>query len=169
MPLPKSIKISASELQLKILTNISRQTTSSVREVSRSRMILAMLSGLANTKVASTLGVTQEQAKRWRLRWHSFENAFLAVETKGGDHLLLNMERKIRECLSDAPRSGAPFTFSAEQYCQIVAISLEDPMESSRPVTEWTPREIAAEAVKRGIVSSISESQVRSFLKSKRC
>ncbi len=168
MPIPKSVQLSASPLQMKILDRISRQTTSSVSEVARSRMILAILKGLANTKVASVLGVTQGQSKRWRLRWHAYEKAFLAIEAKGGEHLSLHMERKIRECLADAPRSGAPYTFSAEQYCQIVAISLEDPAQSGRPVSEWTPREIAGESVKRGIVESISESQVRSFLKGER-
>jgi putative transposase len=59
-------------------------------------------------------------------------------------------------------------TFDAEQYCKIVAIALEDPAESQRPISEWTPREIADEAVRRGIVNSISKSQVRLFLKGER-
>jgi putative transposase len=131
-------------------------------------MLLEMNKGSANTKVAKSLGVTQEQAKRWRLRWISYGEAFSAIETKGGDHFSRDMERKIRECLADAPRSGAPFIFTAEQYCQIIAIGLEDPEASGRPVSEWTPREIADEAAKRGIVSRISKSQVRLFLKGER-
>ena len=169
MPLPKSPRIYVSALQAGILERISHQTTSSIREVERSRMILAIYAGHANTKVAMILGVTQQQAKRWRLRWLSYAASFLALETLGGEHLRRDMERKIRECLSDAPRTGAPMTFTAEQYCQIVAIALEDPVASQRPVSEWTAREIADEAVKRGIVSSISKSQVRLFLKGERC
>ena len=168
MPLPKSPQITVSELQSVILERISGQTTSSIREVQRSRMLLEMHKGSANTKVAVRLGLTPGQAKRWRLRWISYSESFSAIETKGGDHLSRDMERKIRECLADGARSGAPFIFTAEQYCQIIAIALEDPVESQRPISEWTPREIADEAEKRGIVSSISKSQVRLFLKGER-
>jgi len=168
MPHPKSPRIYVSDLQAGILERISRQTTSSIRAVERSRIILALHQGHANTKVASILGVTPQQAKRWRLRWLSYAAAFLALETRGGDYLHRDLERLVRECLSDAPRSGAPMTFNAEQYCQIVAIALEDPAASQRPISEWTAREIADEAVKRGIVRSISKSHVRLFLKGER-
>jgi putative transposase len=168
MPNPRSPGIQVSAVQKHLLEVISRQTTSSIREVERSRMILEMNKGCANTKVASNLGFTQEQAKRWRLRWISYEAAFLAIEGAGGENMAWHMEKKIRECLGDAARSGAPYVFSSEQYCQIVAIALEPPGASGRPVSEWTPREIADEAVKRGIVDSISKSQVRVFLKGKR-
>lgn len=168
MPTPKSPLIRLSELQLALLEGISRQTTSSIREVERSRMLLEINKGGANSRVAISLGHTQEQVKRWRLRWLSYADIFSAIEAKGGEHLRRDMEHKIRECLSDAPRSGSPLTFSAEQYCQIVAIALEPPSESGRPISEWTPREIADEAIKRGIVSSISKSQVRLFLKGER-
>ncbi|MCY7328543.1 MAG: helix-turn-helix domain-containing protein [Saprospiraceae bacterium] len=168
MPIPKSAKIMVSDHQAIILERISRQTTSSVREVERSRMLLEISKGLSNTKIAAGLGITQERVKRWRLRWLSFEAVFGAMEKNGGEHLLRELEVKIRECLSDAPRSGAPMTFTAEQYCQIVGIALEAPSASGRPISEWTPREIADEAAKRGIVKSISKSQVRVFLKGKR-
>jgi len=80
MPTPKSLPIRLSELQLALLEGISRQTTSSVREVARSLVLLEINNGSANTTVASVLGVTQEQAKRWRLRWLSYEEAFSAIE-----------------------------------------------------------------------------------------
>lgn len=168
MPTPKSAKIMVSEQQAIILERISRQTTSSVREVERSRMLLEISKGLSNTKIAARLGITQERVKRWRLRWLIFEAVFGVVEKNGSEQMLRELEVKIRECLSDAPRSGAPMTFTAEQYCQIVGIALEAPSASGRPVSEWTPREIADEAAKRGIVKSISKSQVRLFLKGKR-
>ena len=47
----------------------------------------------------------------------------------------------------------------------IVAIACEPVAESERPVTEWTARELADEAIKRGIVSSISTRQAGRFLK----
>jgi hypothetical protein len=46
-----------------------------------------------------------------------------------------------------------------------VAIACEDPQASGYPISHWTAKEIAAEAVKRGIVESISVRQVGRFLK----
>ncbi len=78
-------------------------------------------------------------------------------------------EKALRECveevLADAPRSGAPATFGPEQVVQIVALACEAPREGSgRAVTHWTSRELADEAVKRGIVRSISVRSVGRFL-----
>jgi hypothetical protein len=72
------------------------------------------------------------------------------------------------ERLQDAPRPGAPTTFRAEQWCQIIALACEPPEASGRPISHWTPRELADEARKRGIVETISERHVGRFLKSSR-
>ena len=58
-----------------------------------------------------------------------------------------------------------PPKFSAEQVTQILALACEPPQDSGRPVTHWTPRELAEEAKQRGIVRSISPRQVGRFLK----
>lgn len=44
-----------------------------------------------------------------------------------------------------------------------MAIACEDLQASDYPVGHWTPKEVAAEAIKRGIVESISERQVGRF------
>jgi hypothetical protein len=51
--------------------------------------------------------------------------------------------------------------FSAEQYCQIMAIALEAPKASGRTISHWTAREIKAEAQKRGIVENIGLTSIR--------
>ncbi len=70
--------------------------------------------------------------------------------------------------LSDAYRCGTPATFSAEQVVQIIALACEAPILSKRPISHWTPRELADEAVKRGLVESISPQSVERFLKGSR-
>jgi putative transposase len=87
----------------------------------------------------------------------------LAKVEETGDNRAL--EQAIEETLMDEARSGTPPTFSAEQVCQIIAVACEEPKLSGRPITEWTPRELADEVIKREIVSSISASQVGRFLK----
>jgi transposase len=66
--------------------------------------------------------------------------------------------------LSDAPRSGRPLTFSAEQVTQILAVACEDPQLSNRPISLWTHREITDEVMKRKIVDVISVCQVSRYL-----
>jgi putative transposase len=169
MPTPKSPQIKVSDLQEKILTKISLQRTSSIREVERSRLLLEINKGLANTQIEAQSGFTKEQAQRWRRRWLSFESVLLTIEmNKDKEDVEYVLEKKIREILKDAPRPGAVPTFSAEQYCQIVAIALEDPKDSGRAISQWSGEEIRQEAIKRGIVKSISKSQVGIFLKGKR-
>ena len=52
------------------------------------------------------------------------------------------------------PGPGAPGTFTAEQIVQIINLACRPPEQLGRPVTAWTPRELADEAVKQGIVAT---------------
>jgi len=65
----------------------------------------------------------------------------------------------------DAPRPGTPATYSAEDACAILALACEDPCDSGRAITHWTQRELAAEAIKRGIIPAISQRSVGRILK----
>lgn len=75
------------------------------------------------------------------------------------------LREAVRETLRDAPRSGSPGTFTAEQITQILAVACEDPALSDRPITHWTHRELRDEVIGRGIVQSISESRIGHFLR----
>ena len=75
------------------------------------------------------------------------------------------MRRAITAVLTDEPRPGAPAKFTPEQVTQILAIACEPPAESGRPITHWTAFELADEVIKRGIVVSISVTQVGRYLR----
>jgi transposase len=122
-------------------------------------------SAARNQHIADAEQVTVNTVKKWRGRWLEAA-AYLAEIEAGGP--AKELEAAVESLLSDQPRSGAPAKFTAEQVCQIIAVACEPPEESERPVTEWTPRELAAEAVKREIVSSISTRQAGRFLKRSR-
>ena len=74
----------------------------------------------------------------------------------------------IEVLLTDEQRPGAPGTFTFEQFMQIMALACEKPITLDVPVSAWTPRELADEAVKRGIVKTISPRTVERFLKGER-
>lgn len=75
------------------------------------------------------------------------------------------LREAIEGVLSDLPRAGCGGKFTAEQIAQILAVACEPPEDSGRPVSHWTPRELAEEVIKRQIVPSISVRQVGRFLK----
>ena len=47
----------------------------------------------------------------------------------------------------------------------MIALACEPPETSGRPITHWTGKELAEEAIARGIVDSISPSQVNRYLR----
>ncbi len=78
-------------------------------------------------------------------------------------------EKALRECieedvLADAPRSGAPATFTPEQVCQIVALACEDPERSGRPITHWAYRRARRRSDQAGHRRKISARSVGRFL-----
>jgi putative transposase len=127
-------------------------------------MILLMADGASNWKLARDMRLGGETPRRWRARWLSWAAKIQAVEEVNSDDKALT--KVICEALNDRPRSGAPGKFTPEQIVRIVAVACEKPEESNRPISHWTPREVADEVMKRGIVRSISKRQCGRFLKS---
>ena len=165
----KSPALKTSSLQQSILETIARQVTSSVREVERTKLILAMLADKSNKQVSEELGYSWEKAKRWRYKWIDLQLKLDIVETTADPKKVrYELENAIRDGLSDAPRSGSPGKFTPHDYCQIMGVSLEEPALSGRPISHWGLTELTDEIIKRGIVASISRSQVGSFLKMQR-
>jgi putative transposase len=120
---------------------------------------------LSNKHIAQELGLARITVRDWRGRWAEAAAELAEVEKQAEDKELL---AAVEGVLADAYRSGTPATFSAEQVVQIIALACEAPADSERPVSHWTPREIADEAVKRGLVESISAQSVERFLKGSR-
>jgi len=161
-PGPAAQRIVVTSRQQGVLERIVRRRTGSQQEVRRAKVILAAATGGKNTPIGRQVGVTRETSRLWRCRWGERQEALLAAEVEGGEAAL---EAVVRGILADEPRSGTPARFSSEQVCQIVALACEPPEASGRPITQWTPRELADEAVQRGIVLGISPSSVGRFLK----
>lgn len=162
MPGPAPRRIAVSARQRRVLERIIRRETSPQRAVRRAQIIVALADIVTIEQVTQRVQVTEETARAWRRRWEAAGEALLAAEAEGDDRAL---EVIIVGVLADEPRSGAPATFAPEQFCQIMALACTPPAEAGRPIDHWTPRELADEAVARGIVTRISPSTVGRFLK----
>src|ERR1700728_1056858 len=101
MPAAKAppIQLSADhERQLKALVR-AHSTPQKLAE--RARIVLLASEDWGVSKTAEELGIWRKTAGHWRRRWLAAEAA-----------------TSVAERLSDAPRCGAPATFTAEQICQ---------------------------------------------------
>jgi putative transposase len=163
MPGPRPRPIVLTDPQRQTLEHLTRRRSTTQGLVRRARIVLAAAEGHNNEQIARRLRINRETARLWRRVWSDAQELLAAAEEEE------TSEKALCECvgevLADAPRSGAPATFAPEQVVQIVALACEAPREGSgRAVSHWTPRELADEAVKRGIVGSISVRSVGRFL-----
>jgi transposase len=157
----KAAKIMVTEKQQAILQQIARSATATVQHARRARIILEAFQGKLNRDISAIVGLDRVQIGLWRRRWADSSAALVAIECGETN---ADLTRSIQQVLSDAPRSGSPGTFTAEQVTQILAVACEPPENSGRPINRWTHRELRAEVIQRGIVSSISISQVGNYL-----
>jgi putative transposase len=126
----------------------------------RLRIVLGAAAGQPNQSLAQALACSLPTVRKWRRRWAEAHAQLAAVEQHPAD-----LRALVATILADAPRSGAPGSFSAEQIVQIINLACLPPPDLGRPIDAWTPRELADEAVKQAIVSTISARSVGRFLK----
>jgi transposase len=147
---PKRPKIALSAAERQTLLTLIRTHKTPQHCSFRAQIILRLDQGQRATAVATHLGTSRRTVQLWRRHW------------------LERPDASVLERLQDAPRPGTPARFSAEQWCQIIAVACEPPEASNRPISHWTARELADEAIKRGLGKTISARHVGRFLKSGR-
>jgi putative transposase len=157
----KAAKVIVTERQLATLKTMIGSSTCPQGVAQRARMIVLAFAGQTNESIARTIQCERHMVGVWRRRWvRGFERLVL-VECGERSSAL---PRAIERFFSDSPRRGWTGKFFAEQVAQIIAVACEPPEQSGRPVTHWTPRELADEVTKRSIVPAISARQVGRFL-----
>ena len=155
MPGPRPVRPELEEpLRSELQTLVRRHTTPQQIAV-RAQIVLLGEQGLNNQQIADNLGISIDMARHWRHRWLQLQEVPAA-------------QMSAAQRLADAPRPGAPATISAQAYCQIMALACQPPENCGRPITHWSARELADEAIVQGIVAHISPRQVGRFLKRSR-
>ena len=156
-PLPLAITVTPP--QQAVLEALLRQHACPQTLALRARIVVSAATGLRNVPLAHDLGCTPKTVIKWRARWAAAEAQLAAAEGDAAD-----LKRMIARVLADAPRPGAPDTFTAEQIVLIINLACTPPADAGRPVDAWTRRELADEAINRQIVASISPTSVGRFL-----
>lgn len=145
---PTKYRINLISSEIAALNKIVRCQTTPQNKAKRARIILlANEEGRTNKRIAEHLNIHLCDVTRWTKRW--IDQIFDSVDSR----------------LSDAPRAGTPVRITAEQWCQIIALSCETPETHGYPFTHWSHKELAAECVKQGIVEALSPSYLGVVLK----
>ena len=155
MPGPELPELEVTGEERLALETMVRRHSAGQQLALRGRIILAAADGVNQSTIAARLGTTINTVRYWRRRWLGLHPVALA-------------ELSVEERLADAPRPGAPARITADQVCRIVALACEAPAESTRPISQWTGREVAEEVMKRGIVERISARHAARILKIRR-
>ena len=167
MPIPIAPPINIPPEVAPLLKNIINSGKTEKRIVERASFIVRMGEGIPNTRIAKEFGVQNNTIRKWRARW--LEGAASLAQTvaqvAGEKEQSKALKEQVRKILEDKERPGTPMKYMAEQYCQVLQVTLESPSESGRPINDWSSWELADEVNKRGICEKISASQVGRFLK----
>ena len=140
--------ITLSETEQTELEYLVRRRSTPQQIALRAKIILKAGQGKGHGDIARELEISKEMSRRWRGRWLELSQRPGAVEDR----------------LQDAPRPGAPATFTLEQITQLYALACAPPEPYGRPISHWTPQELADELVKQGIVERISPRHVGRLL-----
>ena len=152
MPLRTADPVAVLPEQRKLLEELIRTRSTPQQLAVRARMIVHAADGVAVRESARELDVWPKTVRHWRRRWRQADD-----------------KHSVCERLVDAPRSGAPPTYTPEQICALVAMTCEKPSDSERPISQWSAREIADEITQRQIVPQISPRPAARLLKKGRC
>jgi putative transposase len=146
-----AVPIVLTPAQVEDLQRLARAHKTPRKLAERAEIILRSAAGTGVREIARQLGIWPKTVRHWRGCW-----------------LVSAADAPVTARLSDAARSGAPATFTPGQVCAIMALACEPPGQSDLPLSHWSQSELAREAVKRGIVDSISHGSVGRFLKRRR-
>ena len=115
MPLLAADPVIVEPAQREALEALVRAHSTSQQLALRARMILHAADNIGVRESARELDVWPKTVRYWRKRWR---------EAPDG--------QSVPERLCDAPRSGAPATYTPEQICAVIAMTCEKSSERER-------------------------------------
>jgi hypothetical protein len=136
-------RIELTDTQRRDLDRLVRAGRTEQRLAVRADIVLRAADGHPNARIAASLGLCEDTARKWRHRWCAAPGV---------------------SSLGDTKRSGRRPVFSPVQVAQVKAVACTPPKEAGQPLSRWSCPELARQAVIAGICPSISPSTVRRWL-----
>ena len=123
------------------LQEVVQSGTRSVRVVRRALILLKSDAGLTDLQIVEHVGCGERTVRNVRKRFCA---------------------EGLESAIYESPRSGRPSDFTPRQRQKVVAMACTAPPEGR---ARWTLELLCEHAVKRGVVSTISKSEVSLWLK----
>lgn len=162
----KNAPLEMTERQMKIIRQMIRSQSFSVRLTRRLLILIRAAEGASNYAIGKELQVHQDVIRAWRRKWKKHNAALCSIEN-GTNYLVSDrvLSKHILEIISDELRSGRPERITLTQKNQIVSLACEKPKENNIPISRWSLPILRQKILEKSIVSEISVSQVGKILK----
>lgn len=166
MPGFKAPSIDLTDKMTQILKKFSTSYTLPSCIVLRSKLLLMASEGESSTRIAQILGISRNTVNTWRKRFH--DNADILWEMEIASSSCDDEDifpQFLQTFLSDRPRPGKPPVFTPKDIMLINELACKNPKDFGYELSHWNLSSLAREAVRQGIVASISSFSVHRFLK----
>src|ERR1044072_8972580 len=130
MSQPQAVPLAVSPVLLALLQRLARRQTADQRLVRRASILLTLAADPRVKAAARRLGLTRLPVRHWRDRWLQATPALQQAEQERAPESLLLA--RVEQVLADAPRPGAPATFSPEQSVRLRPAASEAPHGARR-------------------------------------
>lgn len=147
--------------QIDILETLINASTTPKAILDRAKIILHAAKNDSTYFIVKHLKVTWKTVQKWLQRWAEYKQKFAKINEKNKALL----KKTVLECLSDALRPGRAPKFTSEQIVKITSLACTPPQHQDIPLSHWSSRTLAVQAVKMGIVSKISPAKIAVFLR----
>lgn len=162
IPGPQASSISLIAREIKILEKFVTARHTDQGLAMRAAIILYAFRKWSNSRIARVCDVSRTTVTLWRDRYAQAQPGLREfVSNHGSDTELRGL---IESVLKDTPRPGKPARITAEQKIAIIALACESLPQPQIPQSQWDAPTLAAEAIRRGIVSAISPSWISRLL-----
>ncbi|MCB0837403.1 MAG: helix-turn-helix domain-containing protein [Bacteroidetes bacterium] len=153
--------------QVSVYEELVRSHKTGQQTSTRAQILLLAHQGQSNSHIQRSLGISRNTVKVWRRRWEEVYPDLTEAEDLIKSNRLSQSDyrKQLVALLQDLPRPGSPKTFTLAQEQQIVALACDSPHHHGWEMTDWTHQMLAHVAMAKGIVASISSSQIGRILK----
>ena len=127
----------------------------------RANMVLDAINGVINLEISLLYGVNRNVVDRWVGRFLSELPSLNRIAKKRPESLC----SKIRETLSDKPRSGRPPIFDGVSRSLIIGLACNKPSDYGYVRSHWSLSVLKGAIISAGIVPSISCATINRILR----
>ncbi|MFA8450575.1 MAG: transposase [Bacteroidales bacterium] len=149
------------------IENLSNSRNQKVGLYKRLCIIKYSSEGYSNNKISEVLRIDNKTVSKWRIHWYNYNQKNNILQNESGEESSdKELQKTIKNILSDAYRSGCPRRLKDKEIQRLIALACEDPQQHGLPIKKWTHITLSNRAKELGI--QISATRYGLLLKNQR-